>query len=88
MTEIITEGVLFVVLLATVATLFYYAVLYGTSAGMRVRQTRNRKRLDRAAELACPIHGPQRSDNLVRLTSGDSICPECYKETVHGYLDR
>lgn len=88
MTEIIVEGVLFVVLLATGATLFYYAIIYFTPAGMRVRQARNRKRLDRAAELACPIHGPQRSDNLVRLTSGESICPDCYKETVHGYLDR
>jgi len=84
MTEIIIEGVLFVALVATTATLFYFVVLYFTPVGVRIRQTRNRRRIDRAAELVCPIHGPRATTHLVRLTNGDVMCPDCYKETFHG----
>ena len=84
MTEIIIEGVLFVALLATVGTLFYFVIMYLTPVGERYRQTQNRRRLDNAAELVCPIHGPRSSTDLVRLTSGELMCPECYKETIHG----
>ncbi len=84
MTETIIEGVLFAALLVAVGTLFYLIVLYFTPAGIRYRQARNRRRIDRAAELVCPIHGPRANSDLVRLTSGDVMCPDCYKETVHG----
>lgn len=84
MTEIILEGVLFVALIATVGALFYYLLIYFTPVGVRVRQSRNRRRIDRAAELVCPIHGPRASNDLVRLASGDVLCPDCYKETFHG----
>jgi len=84
MTEILIEGVLFVALIATVGVLFYYLVLYFTPVGVRVRQARNRRRIDRAAELVCPIHGPRASADLVRLTSGETLCPDCYKETFNG----
>jgi hypothetical protein len=84
MTEIIIEGVLFVALLAAVGTLLYLVLLYFTPAGTRLRQARNRKRIDRAAELVCPIHGPRANSDLVRLASGDVMCPDCYKEAVHG----
>jgi hypothetical protein len=83
MTEIILEGVLFVALIATVGALFYYVLIYFTPVGVRVRQARNRRRIDRAAELVCPIHGPRASNDLVRLASGDVLCPDCYKETFH-----
>ena len=84
MTEIIIEGVLFAALLAAVGALFYLLIVYFTPVGVRRRQTLNRRRVDRAAELVCPIHGPRSSNDLVRLTSGETICPDCYKETVHG----
>lgn len=84
MTEIIIEGVLFVALLATVGALFYYLILYFTPVGERFRQVRNRRRIDSAAELVCPIHGARASTDLVRLTSGELMCPDCYKETIHG----
>lgn len=84
MTEIIIEGVLFVALIAAVGALVYLVFMYFTPAGVRFRQARNRRRIDRAAELVCPIHGPRNHSDLVRLTSGELICPDCYKETVHG----
>ena len=84
MTEIIIEGVLFVALVATVGTLIYLVVMYLTPVGERIRQTQNRRRLDNAAELVCPIHGPRSSNDLVRLASGDVLCPDCYKETLNG----
>ena len=75
MTAIILEGVLFVALIAAVGTLFYILLLF-TPVGVRLRQARNRRRIDRAAALVCPIHGPRSSMDLVRLASGDTLCPE------------
>ena len=84
MTEIIIEGVLFVALIAAVGALFYFVLMQFTPVGLRVRQAKNRRQLDRAAELVCPIHGPRSTEDLVRLTSGETMCPECYKETLNG----
>ena len=81
MGTIIVEGVLFVALVATGGALFFWLVLTFTPAGVRLRQTQNRKRIERAAELVCPIHGPRAADQLVRLANGERACPDCYKET-------
>ncbi len=59
MTIIIIEGVLFVALLAASGTLLYFVVMQFTPVGVRRRQALNRRRIDRAAELVCPIHGPR-----------------------------
>ena len=83
MVGIILEGVLFVALVATVATLLCYAVLRWTPLGLRLRQTANRQVIEDALELTCPIHGLQREDEMVRLPSGSRICPTCYKEALH-----
>ena len=84
MTAIIIEGVLFVAFIAAMGTLFYLIFMYFTPAGVRRRQTLNRRQLDNAAELACPIHGPRSTSELVRLPSGELLCPDCYKETLNG----
>jgi hypothetical protein len=84
MSVIILEGVLFVALIAAGATLLYVVFMHFTPVGVRLRQTHNRRRIDRAAELDCPIHGPRAEKDLVRLASGDLMCPDCYKENVHG----
>jgi hypothetical protein len=84
MGAIIVEGVLFVALLATGGALLYWTLMTFTPAGVRVRQNRNRKQLERAAELMCPIHGPRMEDQLARLPNGERVCPDCYKETLHG----
>ena len=81
---IIVEGVLFVALIAAGGALLYWVIVYFTPAGVRHRQTQNRKRIERAAELACPIHGRRTEDQLVRLASGEQVCPDCYKEIVNG----
>ena len=80
---IIMEVVLFVALLATGGALLYWVLLMFTPAGVRIRQVQNRKRLDRAAELECPIHGLKTEGQLVRLASGEQVCPDCYRETFH-----
>ncbi len=84
MGAIIVEGVLFVALIAAGGALLYWVLMQFTPAGVRIRQSQNRRRLERAAELTCPIHGPRREDQLVRLANGDEVCPDCYKETLHG----
>lgn len=81
---ILVEGVLFVALIAAGGALLYWVLIMFTPVGARIRQTRNRKRLDRAAELECPIHGLKTELQLVRLASGEQVCPDCYKETIHG----
>ena len=83
MGAIIVEGVLFVALLAAGGALLYWLIIYFTPAGVRIRQTQNRKRIDQAAELVCAIHGRRTEDQLVRLASGERVCPDCYKEIVN-----
>ena len=83
MVGIILEGVLFVALLATVATLLFFALIRWTPLGLRFRQNANRRQIEEALELECPIHGPQREEEMVRLPSGSRICPACYKEALH-----
>ena len=83
MAAIIVEGVLFVALLAAGGALLYWVLVTLTPAGVQIRQVRNRKRLERAAELECPIHGTRTEDQLVRLSNGERVCPDCYKETLH-----
>ena len=80
---IMMEGVLFVALIATGGALLYWLLITFTPAGVRLRQTQNRKRLERMAELVCPIHGLRTEDQLVRLANGERVCPDCYKETLH-----
>ena len=79
---IIVEGVLFVALVAAGGALLYWVLMLFTPAGVRFRQIQNRKRLDRAAELECPIHGPKTDQQMVRLASGERVCPDCYTETL------
>lgn len=86
MNAIILETVLFIALMAVVGALFVTA-LGITPLGRRLRQTANRKRIDRQAELTCPIHGLQQESDLVRLPTGEPLCPHCYKEAIHGHID-
>ena len=86
MNAIMLESALFIALLAVVGALFVTA-LGLTPFGRRIRQTANRKSLDRQADLTCPIHGLQREDDLVRLPTGEPLCSHCYKEAVHGHID-
>jgi hypothetical protein len=83
---IILEGVLFVALVATVGALFFVVVRRYTPIGRRLSQSYNRRRIDRVAGNACAIHGTFAEHELVRLTSGEAVCPRCYEETVHGDL--
>jgi hypothetical protein len=86
MTVILLESALFIALLAVVGALFATALGF-TPFGRRIRQTANRKRIDRQADLTCPIHGLQREEDLVRLPTGEPLCSHCYKEAVHGHID-
>jgi hypothetical protein len=83
MTAILVEGTLFVALIAAVAALLFYIVLRFTPVGLRLRQAANRRKLEQAAGLECPIHGPQREEALVLLPSGNRVCPICYQEALH-----
>ncbi len=83
MGAIIMEGVLFVALVAAGSALFYWLLITFTPAGVRLRQTQNRKRIERMAELVCPIHGLRTEDQLARLANGEQVCPDCYRETLH-----
>jgi hypothetical protein len=83
MVTIVLEGVLFVALLATTGALLYFVLMQSTPLGVRVRQSRNRRLIEAAAARVCSIHGPHAETDMVRLPSGERICPECYSEIVH-----
>jgi hypothetical protein len=74
---------IFVALLATVGALLFFGLLRWTPLGLRLRQDANRRRLEQALELECPIHRLQREEEMVRLPSGSRICPACFKEALH-----
>jgi RNA polymerase subunit RPABC4/transcription elongation factor Spt4 len=46
----------------------------------------NRKRILREVESVCPVHGAHKEDELVRLASGERICPDCFREAVRDSL--
>lgn len=87
MRVILLEGVLFVAAIVIVAGLLFSGILKFTPVGAWVRQTRNRRQLERAAELTCPIHGLRSEMDLVRLTNGERVCPDCYRETIDGNVN-
>ena len=84
MVTIMIEGVLFVAAIAALVALVAYGVLELTPLGRRIRQTENRRRIERqyaqGAALTCPVHGSHSDRDLVRLPGGTRICPECYAE--------
>ena len=84
MNAIIIEGVLFAALLCVAVTLVVFVVRHYTAAGRVIEQTRNRKEIERAVNLTCEIHGAQEERAMVRLPSGDVMCPECYREAIGG----
>ena len=84
MNAIIIEGVLFVALLCVAAALVVYVVRYYTSAGRALEQTKNRKEIERAVNLTCAIHGVHDERDMVRLPSGEVMCPQCYREAIGG----
>jgi hypothetical protein len=83
MATIVIEGVLFVVLIATIAALLYFVLMQFTPLGVRARQARNRRLMDAAALRVCSIHGPHAETEMVLLKSGERVCPECYSEIIH-----
>ena len=84
MNAIIIEGVLFVALLCVAVTLVVFIVRHYTAAGRVIEQTRNRKEIERAVNLTCAIHGTHGERDMVRLQSGEVMCPECYRDVVDG----
>jgi hypothetical protein len=84
MNAIIIEGVLFVALVCVAVALVVFVVRYYTAAGRLLEQSRNRKAIDRAVNLTCALHGEHDERAMVRLESGEVMCPECYREAVDG----
>jgi hypothetical protein len=84
MNAIIIEGVLFVALVCVAVALVVFIVRYYTGPGRALEQTRNRKAIDRAVDLTCALHGTHDERQMVRLESGEVMCPECYREAVDG----
>ncbi len=86
MNAILLESVLFIALIAVVGAFVLSALGY-TPFGTRLKQTANRKRIEKQADLTCPVHGLQREIDLVRLPTGEALCPHCYQEAVDGHVD-
>ena len=84
MTTIIIEGVLFIALVSIAAALVVFVVRHYTAAGRLIEQTRNRKEIERIASRTCGVHGVHEEREMVRLESGEVMCPECYRDVMEG----
>ena len=87
MTPILIEWLILFAVIAALGGAAYLAMLYFTPLGRRIRETRNREVIDGEAERTCPIHGATADGQLVRLPSGERICPHCYREAAQGKLE-
>lgn len=87
MLAIIIESALFAAFVAAVGALFVALLMHFTPVGVRWRQIRNRRHVERLAAQNCPRHGPQRESDLVRLSDGETMCPTCYQEMLDGKFD-
>lgn len=87
MIPILVEGLLFVASITTIGALVFFLTRSSTPLGLRSLQNKNRERIEREAELVCSIHGPHTEEQLVRLESGERICPECFREAMKGIVD-
>jgi len=79
---ILGEILLVLVVVALVGRKAWHLALHRTAWGVRHVQTQNRRRLESAATLRCPIHGAQLERELVRLDNGERLCPRCYADTL------
>lgn len=86
MSVIILEGVLFLALLGVATTIVVYVVRHYTAAGRVIDQTRNRKQIEQAVNLTCDIHGRHEEREMVRLESGETMCPQCYRAAIAGEM--
>jgi hypothetical protein len=87
MIAILLEGLLFVASIATIAALVFFFTRSSTSLGVRAKQNENRRVIEREIDLVCPIHGPHTEEQLVRLESGERICPDCFRDAMKGIVD-
>jgi hypothetical protein len=87
MIAILLEGTLFVASIATIAALVFFVSRSSTSLGLRAQQNKNRQAIERELDLVCSIHGEHTEDQLVRLESGERICPECFRDAMKGIVD-
>ena len=86
MLAILAEVGMFVAGIAAIAGLFFVAVKKYTPLGLSLQQRENRKRIEREAATVCAIHGRHEEHELVRLASGERICPDCFREAVRDTL--
>ena len=86
MIPILLEGSLFVGSFAAIVALVFYVTRSSTSLGLRAQQNKNREAIEREEELVCPVHGAHTEAQLVRLDSGERICPECFREAMKGIV--
>ena len=87
MFAIMLESAAFIAVLAVLGALSVVALRRFTPMGTYWRQIENRRRILRGEALTCPKHGTHREDQLVRLSGGEVLCPECYEETMNGQFD-
>ena len=84
MRAIIVEGVLFAALIVVALMMVRLVIRQYTPVGTRLEQTANREAIERTASLTCTLHGAHDEREMVRLDSGELMCPQCYREAVGG----
>lgn len=83
MLAILLEIVVFVASLGAVAVAVCRLAWRRSPTGLQWRQVRNRHAAERRASQQCAIHGRQAPERLVRLKSGETVCPQCFEEAMN-----
>jgi len=79
--RVILIDLLYIVAIGLAVATLGSALWLRTPWGLRRRQVQNRRRAERS-EFRCAVHGTFPQEALVRLPTGERVCPRCYEETA------
>ena len=78
----IMEAVLYLALFAACGALVTFVVLTTTPRGRRWRERLDRRRGIDEEGSHCTVHGTVRDEDMMRLATGERICPHCFRESM------
>ena len=82
MLDKVMEAVLYLALFAACGAVLVFGIITLTPGGRRWRESLDRRRAMADGGGHCAVHGSLREEEMMRLASGERICPHCFRESV------
>ncbi len=80
--DTIMEAVLYLALFAACGALVVFVVLTATPGGRQWRENLDGRRGIAEGGCHCVVHGTLREEEMMRLATGERICPQCFRESM------